>query len=27
LILQYARNYLDYVEIYLAEIGEGKPAT
>jgi len=25
LILQYARNYLDYVQIYLAEMGEGKP--
>jgi len=25
LILQYAKNYLDYVEIYLAEMGEGAP--
>jgi carbonic anhydrase/acetyltransferase-like protein (isoleucine patch superfamily) len=25
LILQYAKNYLDYVEIYLAEMGEQKP--
>jgi carbonic anhydrase/acetyltransferase-like protein (isoleucine patch superfamily) len=27
LILQYAKNYVDYVEIYLAEMGEGKPVT
>jgi carbonic anhydrase/acetyltransferase-like protein (isoleucine patch superfamily) len=27
LILQYAQNYLDYVKIYLAEMGEGKPVT
>jgi len=26
LILQYAKNYLDYVEIYLAETGEPTPA-
>ena len=26
LILQYARNYLDYVEIYLAELGESAHA-
>jgi carbonic anhydrase/acetyltransferase-like protein (isoleucine patch superfamily) len=26
LILQYAKNYLDYVEIYLAETGERAPA-
>jgi carbonic anhydrase/acetyltransferase-like protein (isoleucine patch superfamily) len=26
LILQYAKNYLDYVEIYLAEMGERVPA-
>jgi carbonic anhydrase/acetyltransferase-like protein (isoleucine patch superfamily) len=26
LILQYARNYLDYVEIYLAETGEPTPS-
>ena len=26
LILQYAKNYLDYVEIYLAEAGEHAPA-
>jgi len=25
LILQYAKNYLDYVKIYLAEMGEVKP--
>jgi carbonic anhydrase/acetyltransferase-like protein (isoleucine patch superfamily) len=25
LILQYAKNYLDYVEIYLAEMGESAP--
>jgi len=25
LILQYAKNYLDYVEIYLAEMGERAP--
>jgi carbonic anhydrase/acetyltransferase-like protein (isoleucine patch superfamily) len=26
LILQYAKNYLDYVEIYLAEMGQRGPA-
>jgi hypothetical protein len=26
LILQYAKNYLDYVEIYLAEAGEPQRA-
>ena len=26
LILQYAKNYLDYVEVYLAETGEHAPA-